>query len=268
MRVLRTRYLSYSSTATEVLVRLKPTLLVKSDDADQIKVFVAHLICPNEWLNVRTGQNSVFSWNGVRYDLLESACTIYDVTYQLISAGIECRYSHSDNKVYFDAQGSLDVSMANSIADLLGLERRVHQLLPGYCSSKQVDMNQTSCVNFHTNLSRTVYVYDGTDFVLSDVLCTLPVDVPSFANLIYRDPAGERGCLHTLELINTLHMYWTDQDYLPLPADAFKRPWFLLLGVFELKYDALDQMAMLGKLHDLSAQQLDVSQTSLLAAHG
>lgn len=260
-RPLQTHHLLISSAQPVVELSLPPTLLQKHSQKSSWKVWVSKVIMPSHVPNVSSANNT-FVWNGVQYYLWPGKATAQDLCYQFTSTGMVARWSHVDNRFVFQAQGELDLTAANSCAEILGLPRAKLPINGGSGSTVPPRLGLLDYVVVHSSLASNTHVWaDGALQTNTQVLCTLPVN--DAYTTPYEDLAGDRAVFYHSSLIDTIRLRVTDSTFTNIPT--CQEPWHCTISIAEVT-DAFEDQ--LGQLNKNTAELLDLKKISTILKNG
>ena len=239
MKVLQTHHLLVSSREPSARITVPPSLLHRVDGshASRWMIWVQQFTMPAYVPNVDQNNNS-FKWNGTEYRIHAGRGNGQDIAWQLGSVGLTTKWSYVDQRFVFQTVGQLDLTSPDSIADLLGLDRKVHNLSPGNMSTKAPDLHFLDYVLVNYSLATHTHIWnEGTFSPNTPVLCMLPVNVSNNTPGVYEDSDGCGAIYYTTNVLDTFWIAVTDTSFNMVPS--LLTPWKARIVIKEVITDDL-----------------------------
>jgi hypothetical protein len=235
MKVLQTHHLLVS-----LRIAIPPALLHRVDGShvSHWMIWVQQFTMPAYVPNVDQTNNSL-KWNGVEYRIHAGRGNGQDIAWQLGSVGLTTKWSYVDQRFVFQTTGTLDLTAADSIADLLGLEHAVHQFItPGNMSTKAPDLHFLDYVLVNCSLAMHTHIWnEGTFTPNTPVLCMLPVNVANNSPAVFEDSDGCGAIYYTTNVLDAFWNAITDTAFNTVPS--LLTPWKARIVIKEVITDDL-----------------------------
>lgn len=205
-------------------IYMDPDNLVIMQSAVYYKIWIASASLINDVDDVNNANHNLII-NGVTYQLPQGKPTIDEIVTELNGFGCVCSYDKDANYLVFGAPVTLDFTVTNSCAELLGfVSGQVYSLSAGDYAPKPVYLGQHDVFYITSNLPVYNYELFGGDVTQTNIMAQIPNIANRFEPLAYNDPDGQYAVIErSRKFINVLSFTITDETNTQLSLNS---PWF------------------------------------------